>query len=217
MSNPMSNHDKEPIPAGYWQDAEGKLVPVAKIKDIDKLRHKAVTDLCEQAKLASAQLAGFKLAAVEAVDNFVATSLELYGAGGGGKKIGGKKGNVSLTSFDGRYQIKRAMADTIVFDERLQAAKVLIDECITGWSKGSNANIKVLVNDAFQVDKQGNISTGRVLGLRALAIEDAQWLQAMQAIADSMKVVSTKAYVRFYERDEASGEYQPINLDVAAL
>ena len=205
------------IPPGYWQDAEGKLVLSSKVKDIDKERHKAVTSICEAAKKTSATMLGFKLAAVEAVDAFVAHSLAQYEAGAGGKKTGGKKGNVTLTSFDGRYQVKRQMADTIVFDERLQAAKVLIDECITGWSKGSNANIKVLVNDAFQVDKQGNISTGRVLGLRALAIEDAQWLQAMQAIADSMKVVSTKAYVRFYERDEASGEYLPINLDVAAL
>ena len=205
------------IPPGYWQDAEGKLVLAAKVKDIDKERHKTVVSICEAAKKTSATLLGFKLAAVEAVDAFVAHSLAQYEAGAGGKKTGGKKGNVTLTSFDGRYQVKRQMADTIVFDERLQAAKVLIDECITGWSKGSNANIKVLVNDAFQVDKQGNISTGRVLGLRALAIEDAQWLQAMQAIADSMKVVSTKAYVRFYERCEATGEYLPINLDVAAL
>lgn len=213
----MTNN-KELIPAGYWQDAEGKLVPIAKIKEIDKARHKAVTALCEQAKLASAKLAGFKLSAMQALNEFVAYSLAQYDEGGSkGKKIGGGKGNVTLTSFDGRYQIKRQMADTIVFDERLQAAKVLIDECITGWSRGSNANIKVLVNDAFQVDKEGNISTGRVLGLRALAIEDTQWQQAMQAIADSMKVVSTKAYVRFYEREETTGEYLPISLDVAAL
>lgn len=216
MSLETANTSPE-VPAGYWKDAEGSLVPVAKVKDIDKARHKVVTALCEEAKKTSANLAGFKLTAVNELDEFVAVSLSLYGAGGGGKKMGGKKGNVTLTSFDGRYQVKRQMADTIVFDERLQAAKALIDGCITGWSRGSNANIKVLVNDAFQVDKLGNISTGRVLGLRALAIEDAQWLQAMQAIADSMQVVSTKAYVRFYERCEASGEYLPINLDVAAL
>lgn len=85
------------------------------------------------------------------------------------------------------------------------------------WSKGSNDKIKVLVNNAFQVDKEGNISTGRVLGLRSLAIDDAKWVLAMQAIGDSMKVSSTKSYVRFYERVEATGEYAPISLDVAAL
>ena len=28
-----------PIPAGYWRDANGSLVPDSKVKDIDKLRH----------------------------------------------------------------------------------------------------------------------------------------------------------------------------------
>ena len=27
------------IPPGYWQDANGNLVPESKVKDIDKLRH----------------------------------------------------------------------------------------------------------------------------------------------------------------------------------
>ena len=83
--------------------------------------------------------------------------------------------------------------------------------------QGSNANIKALVNDAFQVDQQGKISTGRVLGLRRIEIQDEKWLRAMQAIADSMQVASTKPYIRFYERDDASGEYCPITLDVAAV
>ena len=109
------------------------------------------------------------------------------------------------------------MQETITFDERLQAAKALIEECIQGWSKGSNANIKVLVNDAFQVDQQGKISTGRVLRLRRLDIKDEAWQRAMQAISDSLRVSSTKPYIRFYERDDATGEYQAINLDVAAL
>ena len=36
-------------------------------------------------------------------------------------------------------------------------------------------------------------------------------------ISDSLRVSSTKPYIRFYERDDATGEYQAINLDVAAL
>lgn len=205
-------HDKKPVPAGYWEDANGALIPVSKIKDIDKDRSKTVVELCEQAKLESARLFAFKATAMQAVSEFIDRSLAAYDV-----KHGGKKGNVTLISFDGRFKIVRQMQETITFDERLQAAKALIDECIQSWSKGSNANIKVLVNDAFQVDQQGKISTGRVLGLRRLDIADEQWLQAMQAIGDSMRVASTKPYIRFYERDDASGDYTPINLDVAAI
>ena len=198
------------VPTGYWMDASGSLIPVAKIKDIDKDRSKTVTALCEQAKAESARLFGFKAEAMQSVAEFVERSLADYGV-----KRGRAKGNVSLTSFDGRYKVVRQMQETIVFDERLQAAKALIDECIQSWSKGSNANMKVLVNDAFQVDSAGKISTGRVLGLRRLEIQDEKWLQAMRAIGDSMGVASTKPYIRFYQRDEVTLEYVPIVLDVA--
>lgn len=200
------------IPHGYWEDANGALIPVAKIKEIDKDRSKTVIELCQQAEAESARLMGFKTTAMHAVSEFIDRSLSAYDV-----KHGGKKGNVTLLSFDGRFKIVRQMQETIAFDERLQAAKALIDECIQGWSKGSNANIKVLVNDAFQVDQAGKISTGRVLGLRRLDITDESWLKAMQAIGDSMRVASTKPYIRFYKRDDATGEYAPISLDVAGV
>lgn len=199
------------IPAGYWQDANGALIPTAKIKEIDKDRHTTVVQLAEAAKSVSASLLGFKLQAMQTIQEFVTRSLEQYEV-----KTGGDKGNVTLVSFDGRYKITRQVQDSITFDERLQAAKALIDECIHVWAKGSNSNIKVLVNDAFQVDKAGAVNTSRVLGLRRLAIDDPTWTRAMAAISDSMRVSSSKAYVRFYERDEA-GEYQAINLDVAGV
>lgn len=69
----------------------------------------------------------------------------------------------------------------------------------------------------LQVDKQGSVNTARILNLRTLKIDDEKWLRAMQAISDSMKVASTKPYIRFYELDERSGDYVPISLDVAAL
>jgi hypothetical protein len=207
----MSNQE-QPIPKGYMMNAAGALVPESKVKPIDKLRTMVTTSLCEEAKKLNAHMAGVKLESMRMIDEFVEQSLKEYGVA-----QGGKKGNITLLSFDGRYKVVRQMAETIVFDERLQAAKALIDECIHVWAKGSNANIKVLVNDAFQVDREGKISTGRVLGLRRLDIKDETWTRAMAAISDSMNVASTKPYVRFYERDERSGDYMPISLDVAAL
>lgn len=200
----------QPIPEGYWQDAAGNLTPESKVKDIDKLRHQTVTLMCETAKKQSALLKSFKTDAMADVSTFIETSLEQYGV-----KCGGKKGNVTLTSFDGRYQVVRQVQDTISFDERLQAAKSLIDECIVEWADGVNDNMRVLVNHAFQVDKEGKVNTARVLSLRALKITDEKWRQAMEAIADSMHAVSSKPYIRFYERNE-DGKYLPISLDVAS-
>ena len=199
-------------PAGYWQDQHGNLVPDAKVKDIDKLRHQVVTDLCVMAKASSAALGKFKLDAMQEVAALVSTSMEQYGV-----KAGGEKGNVTLISFDGRYKLVRSMQDKLTFGEQLMAAKALIDECVHEWAQGANDNIKALVNHAFQTDKEGKINTGRVLGLRRLDIPDAKWQSAMQAIADGTQTASTRPYVRYYKRNDTTGEYQPISLDVAAV
>ena len=47
------------IPNGYWEDANGALIPVSKIKDIDKDRHRTVSDLCQAAAKQHAELARF--------------------------------------------------------------------------------------------------------------------------------------------------------------
>lgn len=204
--------EKIEVPRGMWLNSEGGFTPIGKIKDIDKDRDGVVRQLCEQAQKASTNLMAFKLTAMQAFNEFVSRSLAQYDA-----KLGGKKGNVTLHSFDGRYKIVRQMAETLVFDERLQVAQSLIGECIRTWSKGSNDNIKAIVDQAFKVDKAGKINTGAVLGLRALKITDEKWLRAMDAISDSTRPVNTKAHIRFYVRDDHSGEYLPISLDMASI
>ena len=196
--------------AGYWLDANGSQVPLAKVKQIDQVRTAMVKNLCGLAELQSITLSDFKAVAMQELAAFMALSLEQYGV-----KTGGDKGNVTLITFDGQYKVTRQMADTIVFGEQLLAAKALIDECVHEWSANANDNVKVLVNHAFQTDKAGKINTARVLGLRRLDIKDAKWLLAMQAIADSMQTASTKPYIRFYKRNDATGEYVAISLDVA--
>ena len=200
------------IPAGYWRDGEGRLIPENMVKPIDKARDDLVRELVGKAKAASAVLADFKAKAFGDIGAFVEMSGEQYGV-----KLGGVKGNVTLLSFDGRYKIVRQIQEHLVFDERLQAAKQLIDECIQAWTEGSSDEIKALINDAFQVNKEGNINTARVLGLKRLNINDEKWLRAMQAIADSVQVAGSKPYIRIYERVGDTNQYQPISLDVAAV
>jgi hypothetical protein len=169
------------IPQGYRADAKGCLVPEAMIKPIDRARDELMQELVTEAKAVSNTLAAFKARVFADISAFVELSAEQYGV-----KRGGKKGNVTLYSFDGAYKVQVAIAEHMVFDERLQAAKHLIDDCIITWSQGSRPEIQVLVQDAFQTDKEGRINTGRVLALRRLDIRDEQWQKAMQAIGESL-------------------------------
>jgi hypothetical protein len=206
-----SNMEQTQVPPGFKEDLRGRLVPESQIRPIDLTRDALVEQLVERAKPLREALAAFRKQAFDDIQAFIDLSAEQYRA-----KIGGLKGNVSLLSYDGRYKIQRAISETIVFDERLQAAKSLIDECLTDWVEGARPEIATLVQDAFRVDSSGNIRTGSVLGLRRLNITDERWVRAMQAIGEALQVVGSKTYLRIYERD-ANGGYQPISLDIAGV
>lgn len=194
----------------YWRDAKGNLTPAELVKEIDKARDTLVHEWVERGRDLSKAISHFKEGIFGDVQAFIELSAEKYGA-----KVGGNKGNVTLFSYDGKYKIQRAINESFQFDERIQAAKVLIDECLNEWSEGSRPELKALIERAFNVDKEGNLNTSRILGLRRVEIQDSRWQNAMQAISESVQVVSSKAYVRLYERVGETDQYVPIALDVA--
>lgn len=202
---------QETIPAGYRQNALGHLVPESQVKPIDKLRDDVVMNIVNAAREQRKSLVAFKIGSMKEIADFVDLSASEYGV-----TYGGAKGNVLLSSFDGRYQVRRSVGEHRVFDERIQAAKALIDECIALWSVGADAKLMAMVDHAFRVNKQGKIDVNQVLSLRQLDINDAQWLNAMDAVADAIQVAGTSQYLRIYERQQ-DGSYKQLSLDLAKL
>ena len=195
----------------YMPDATGRLTPIAQIRPIDMARHELVLEKVAKAKALQKQLRDLKYELLDDIEAFVEMSAERYGV-----TLGGKKGNVTLASFDGAFQLTRQISEHLVFDEGLQAAKALIDECLRSWTAGSPSELRAIIDQAFQVDKEGRINTARILGLRRLDIADERWRRAMTAISESLQVTGTRSYVRVYERD-VHGRYNAIPLDMAAL
>lgn len=190
---------------GGMLDARGRWVPDRLIRPIDRARHELVEQLAAKAKAKAEADARFEREMHEEIAAFVSLSAGEYGV-----TVGGKKGNVTLHSFDGRYRIVRAQQDYLQFDERLQVAKELVDACVHEWMPGATDELRTLVQHAFQVDKTGRVSTERVLSLRKIGIQHERWSQAMAAISDSIQVAHSKSFVRVYERIEGTDEYRPI-------
>lgn len=88
------------------------------------------------------------------------------------------------------------MQDRIAFDERIQTAKSLIDDCTADWTEDARPEIKAIISEAFSTDKEGNINTGRVLALRRLEIEDERWNNAMSLIGEAVRNWQQKLYPR---------------------
>ncbi|WP_320416369.1 DUF3164 family protein [Candidatus Vondammii sp. HM_W22] len=180
----------EQIPDGYMRNAVGHLVPEGQVREQDKLRDDLVLCLAARAHELNAELAKFKEQALNDIEDLIQIAAERYDT-----RIGGRRGNVQLASYDGRYKVQRRIA----FTEELEAAKMLINGCITRWSEGANNNIRALIDRAFRTDTQGQIKSAAVLELLRLEIDDAEWQRAMDALRDSIQTVGTAIYVRVYE------------------
>lgn len=199
------------IPEGYMENAQGHLVPVAQVRPIDKARDEFVKETVAKAREVQRIIRDFKRESMSGISAFVQLSAERYGVG-----IGGEKGNVTLETYDRKFRLVRQVSETLAFDEGLMAAKALIDECLSDWCEQAPGELRAVVEQAFRMNKEGRINTNAVLALRKLDISDGRWMNAMQAIGDSLTVADTKPYIRVYERDEF-GKYHAIPLDMAAL
>lgn len=200
------------IPAGYMQNASGHLVPTDQVREQDLLRDELTRELAAEAIALRDKLAAFKKRALADINDLVQITCEKYGA-----VLGGKKGNVQISTYDGRYRVVRQAAERIAFTEELEAAKALINACIDRWSQGANPHIRALVDRAFRTDSKGQIKTSAVLELLRLDIDDEEWSSAMQAIKDSIQSCGSAIYVRVYERVGDSDQYRAIPLDIAGV
>ncbi len=126
------------------------------------------------------------------------------------------KGNALLLTFDEKYRIEIRLRERIQFGIELQLAKQKIDECLKAWTEGSNENLKAIVNEAFQVDKRGQIARYRIINLRRFKIKDPVWEEAMALIDKAVYITSTKQYISFSVRDDA-GEYHKVMLNFSSV
>ncbi|MGF1689315.1 DUF3164 family protein [Photobacterium japonica] len=203
------------VPDGYMLDSKQRLVPVTTVDDYDIEINDFVIKHVAEAHRIQDILKTFKRGVYEDCYAFLELLAEKYETK---KKRGGAKGGFSFSSYDGQLQIKITVQDRITFGPELQIAKQLIDECVQDWSVNANDYLKVLINDAFEVDREGNLNTARILSLRKHKdkINDERWVNAMEAIADAVMVTGSKTYLNFRERN-SEGKLMNIPLDLAAL
>ena len=199
------------VPEGYMKDRKGRLVPVEQVSEYDREMDAFVRARVAEAKVKSQDMADFKRGSFGDCYAWLELSSEKFG-----RKPGGIKGNVTFSTFDGSQQIKIAVQDRLAFGPELQVAKDMIDECLKAWSKGADEKLLTFVNDAFDVDKEGKLNTGRIISLRQLNIQDELWQQAMDALNKALVVSVTSTYINFKEQDE-SGKLVNIPLDIAGV
>ena len=203
----MAIKDKE----GNWIDPRGQVVPQAYVKPLDRKRDHEVEMIVKESLALEKRMKILK----EKFINRIIKYREAIEKETGIKLEG--KGNMCLTSFSGDKQVEFSMNDIIVFDEKLQIARQLINECIGEWSVDSNKNLKVIVNQAFELDKKGKVNAQAILKLRQLNIRNAKWKNAMELIGEALSITGTRQYLNIRTRENSSAKFRTVNLNFSSM
>lgn len=195
----------------HLTDVKGRLVPVELIKPVDLLMDEVVKKVARYAVELSAQVSRYKQHTLDDVAGFKALLAQEHGT-----TIGGGKGNITLTSFDGLTKVSVKIADLTMFGPELQNAKAKVTECIRTWSEGSRPELIALVENAFQVDQEGRVNRSDLLYLLRLNIEDPLWIEAMDLIRKAERPMGTKEYVQVHRRTHTGAKWELVAIDVAA-
>lgn len=195
----------------YMTDPQGHLVPLERMKPQHLLEDQTVRKILGFAEDLSAQVRRFRGHTFDDVVTFMDLLSERYGG-----KRGGAKGNITLTQFDGLGQVRIQVQDQLSFGPELQVAKELVDDCIAAWSESASAELRTLVQHAFQTDKEGKINRAALFQLRRVEIDKAPWPQAMEALSDAICVIGSREYCRFYKRANARAKWEAITIDLAS-
>ena len=190
------------------RDSNGNDVPVKYVGKYDKARDKAVRRV----------LARF-LKARAILEQVVAESIADLNALAQTKESVGAKGNFSARSFDGLIQCAIRQQYNIYLDERVVRARELMlgyVEGVLGKVGGNDAAaLRLIIAEAFKANAQGFLSTGKVMSLLRMEIDNADWREAKRILQEAIRPQKGKRYLVCERRKTTQGDFEAVRLDIA--
>ena len=202
---------RKQIPEGYMEDRNGRLVPLKDISELEHFRNDFAQEMGEKALQLVAVLKYFRNTAEQGIDDLAKISAEKYGV-----KVGGAKGNVSVSTFNGEFKLVMAVSKYPIIDERIQVVRSILNDCLIRFSEGGKSEAKAIFDAAFESGRDGMVSIARLRLLRDANIDDDQWKEGIDLLNELLKGVVEKSYIRMYQLDD-NKEYKQIPLDLAGV
>ncbi len=218
MTNQETQFTPAPMPDGiidvagkpYMPDGTGKLTAVEVIPARKKLRDEMVRREFGFALALSEQIARFRAHVITNLGSFDAMIKQEYGV-----TVGGEKGNRSYLSYDGLWKIEVRVQPRIGYSSEMQSAKALFDECMREWSADAPAELRSIVTNAFDVDREGQINRANVDILLNVESENPRFREGQRALREAEYTISSKEYVRFSMRPDCRSKWQAVTIDLA--
>ncbi len=200
-----------PPPRGYRRNTRGDLVREENIRQAARDADEVVRRIHSFGADLSEQIGRFRAHCAADIAGHVLRVAEEYGS----KKPGGIKGNVALSTIDGRLRVVLAQAEFISVGPPILAAQALVEELIDEWAPGSNKNIRALIDQSFRRDATGQVSVYRLLRLRSIELPDPRWREVQRAIGDALQPSGRAEYIRLHRRATPAAPWEQVPLGIA--
>ena len=193
-------------------DAQGQTVPVAYVKPYDRERDRVARRILKRWQDERDRLARLKAETLADI-----AKLQTFGRDKCDQQLGGSKGNVQFSSFDGTIRVRLDARTMVEFDDRFRQAQELIlsyaDQLVGATGEH---DIATIIRAALTPNSGGMLARSRVIGLLRLNIKADKWMRAMELLRECQLVKSGKTYI-YVETRSGDGEWNMIPLDVAAI
>ena len=195
-------------PVATMRDSNGNDVPLKYVSKYDKAKDKAVRRILARFLKARAMLEGVVSETIAELQALAQT-----------RETIGAKGNFSAQSFDGLVRVSIKQQYNILLDERVVHARELMLGYIEGVLAkvgGSDAQaLRLIVAEAFKANAQGFLSTGKIMSLLRMEIDNADWREAKRILQDAVKPQKGKRYLLCETRPDTQHDFAAIRLDIA--
>ena len=190
------------------RDSNGNDIPLKYVSKYDKAKDRAVR-----------KILGRFLKARQMLEGVVAEAIAELQALADTKERVGAKGNFSARSFDGLIQVSIRQQYNIFLDERVVKARELmlgyVEKVLAKVGGSDAAALRLIVAEAFEANAQGFLSTGKIMSLLKMEIDNADWREAKRILQESIKPQKGKRYLVCERRASTQSDFRPIRLDIA--
>lgn len=200
----------------FMTDSDGNQVPLKHVNPYDRTRDKKVR-----------AIVGRWIKARKVVESCVAECLkDLDDLRGERSRLPngalGPRGNFSVSSFDGLFNVQIKQNYNITLDARAGQARDMMfayaDRMVGKVQDVAGVDVLFLrdmIATTFKTSSTGQLSIGKVFDLIRLDVRDAEWLKARALLQESMDSQRGKAYLVVAIKPDRQHPAETIRLDAA--
>ncbi len=190
------------------RDSNGNDIPLKYVSAYDKARDKAVRRIHARFVKARQMLEALTAESIKELQDLSQLKENL-----------GEKGNFTASTFDGLVRVSIRQRYDIRLDERVIKARELmleyIDTVLSRVGTDDAKALRTIVFEAFRANSAGYLSTGRILALMRMEINDQKWIEAKLMLQESLKPQKGKQYLSCETRRDMQHDFQLLRLDIA--